>query len=149
MKENNFDRNHKIDQDNLFQFPTISPLAPKICACGCENEFQPKRKDQVYLNKQHADFGYNNGKRKKKTVITKQERILRNNDVILDDIWNRLSNGKNEVLCNYELMNLFDFNDAYFIGINNQNDNPIYFTYRYAYTIFFDEKIKYLKIIKR
>lgn len=40
-----------------------SPIKPRVCACGCGHEFQPKRKDQRYLNKQHADYHYNHTKR--------------------------------------------------------------------------------------
>lgn len=56
-----------------------SPLPMRMCSCGCENEFQPKRLDQVYLNSKHANFGYNNGKRKeryeKEKMITKAIRL--------------------------------------------------------------------------
>lgn len=44
--------------------PMPRPIAPIECKCGCGIIFQPKRKDQIYLNKQHADFAYNHGKRK-------------------------------------------------------------------------------------
>ena len=46
--------------------PLPRPISRRDCKCGCGNEFQPLRKDQIYLNKQHADFGYNHGKRKRK-----------------------------------------------------------------------------------
>jgi hypothetical protein len=56
-----------------------SPLPMRMCSCGCGNEFQPKRSDQVYLNAKHADFAYNNGKRKeryeKEKMMTKAIRL--------------------------------------------------------------------------
>jgi len=42
-----------------------SPFKRKICMCGCKNSFIPTRKDMKYLNRQHANYHYNNTKRKK------------------------------------------------------------------------------------
>ncbi len=62
-----------------------SPLAKKICACGCEIEFQPKRSDQIYLNSQHADYAYNNGKRKERYESEKLiSKAIRLNDRIAE-----------------------------------------------------------------
>jgi hypothetical protein len=64
--------------------PPPSPLAERICRCGCDIEFQPNRKDQVYLNKQHADFGYNHNIRSKRDANKRvQSKVLANNDRIL------------------------------------------------------------------
>jgi hypothetical protein len=56
-----------------------SPLQMKVCACGCEIEFLPKRSDQIYLNTQHANYAYNNGKRKERyaseKLISKEIRL--------------------------------------------------------------------------
>ena len=65
--------------------PPLSPLAERICKCGCDIEFQPNRKDQVFLNKQHADFGYNHNIRRKKDANKReQSKILAKNDRILE-----------------------------------------------------------------
>ena len=62
-----------------------SPLPMRICECGCENEFQPTRSDQLHLNSKHYNFAYNHGPRKEKYAeeidFTK---IIRRNDRILE-----------------------------------------------------------------
>lgn len=62
-----------------------SPLEKRICKCGCEIEFQPKRVDQFHLNSRHYDFAYNNGPRKEKYAEEKDViKWIRRNDRILD-----------------------------------------------------------------
>jgi hypothetical protein len=62
-----------------------SPLAPKICVCGCENEFQPNRSDQIYLNSKHSDYAYNKGKRKERYESEKLiSKAIRLNDRIAE-----------------------------------------------------------------
>ena len=34
--------------------PLPSPLSAKECECGCGNKFYPRRRDNIYLSKQHA-----------------------------------------------------------------------------------------------
>ncbi len=69
--------------------PPPSPLAERICKCGCDIEFQPNRKDQVYLNKQHADFGYNHNIRSKRDANKRdQSKVLAKNDRILEKHFN-------------------------------------------------------------
>jgi len=61
------------------------PISKRECKCGCGHEFQPGRRNQIYLNKQHADFGYNHGIRKgKKEKELEVESILRHNDRVLE-----------------------------------------------------------------
>ena len=60
------------------------PIPPAVCKCGCGHSFQPRRKDQIYINKQHADYGYNHNKRMLKNWRRKKaEKILSHNDNIL------------------------------------------------------------------
>jgi hypothetical protein len=62
-----------------------SPLPMRICACGCENEFQPTRSDQLHLNSKHYDFAYNHGPRKEKYAEEiDTTKIIRRNDRILE-----------------------------------------------------------------
>ena len=57
------------------------PIPERNCECGCGNLFYPRRRDNIYLNKQHADFAYNHGKRKAKNQNkVKSEKILLKND---------------------------------------------------------------------
>jgi hypothetical protein len=71
--------------ENNLDFTLASPLKPRICPCGCEEEFQPIRRNQYHYNNQHAEYAYNHGKRKEKNKVRLiEEKILRNNDNILE-----------------------------------------------------------------
>ena len=62
-----------------------SPLAKRICKCGCEKEFQPGRSDQYHLNLRHYNFAYNHGPRKEKYLEENQAiKTIRKNDRILE-----------------------------------------------------------------
>ena len=62
-----------------------SPLAKRICKCGCEKEFQPGRSDQFHLNSIHYDFAYNHGPRKEKYAEENHAtKVIRKNDRILE-----------------------------------------------------------------
>lgn len=75
-----------------------SPLAPRICACGCGNEFQPGRRDQVYLNSLHADSGYYRFKRKKRDPNSdKLIKLLRGNDSILRFLYEKGKGKTNKI----------------------------------------------------
>jgi hypothetical protein len=65
--------------------PTPKPIPTRLCACKCGHRFQPRRSNQKYINKQHADFGYNHHIRKpKEDNQIKIEKILSKNDAILE-----------------------------------------------------------------
>lgn len=62
----------------------LSPIEKRYCACNCGIEFQPGRKDQIYLNRLHANFAYNHGIRKENIGRAPTiEKLLRSNDKIL------------------------------------------------------------------
>lgn len=62
-----------------------SPLALRICDCGCGIEFQPRRSDQFHLNSNHSNFAYNHGPRKEKYAEEKEvTKAIRKNDRILE-----------------------------------------------------------------
>jgi hypothetical protein len=62
-----------------------SPLAKRICKCGCEKEFQPGRSDQFHLNSRHYNYAYNHGSRKEKYLEENQAiKSIRKNDRILE-----------------------------------------------------------------
>jgi hypothetical protein len=52
--------------------PLPWPISPRDCEYGCGNRFQPHRRDQMYLNKQHTDYGYNHIKRKENNLNRKK-----------------------------------------------------------------------------
>ena len=62
-----------------------SPLAKRICDCGCGIEFQPRRSDHFHLNSIHSNFAYNHGPRKEKYAEEKQvTNAIRKNDRVLE-----------------------------------------------------------------
>jgi hypothetical protein len=62
-----------------------SPLAKKICNCGCGIEFQPNRVDQFHLNSRHYNYAYNNGPRKERYAREKLiSKAIRLNDRIAE-----------------------------------------------------------------
>lgn len=141
---------NEINTSKNLEYPTKSPLAKRVCECGCENEFQPRRKDQIYLNSQHANFAYNHGKRKKKNKdLRTQESILRKNDQILNNFWTNFHNDDNYVVLRLKSLLNKKFDQAYFVGMDPNGKNPIYFSYRYMYTVITQNEIEYIKIEKR
>lgn len=124
-----------------------SPLAPRICACGCGHEFQPTRKDKVYLNNDHAQFGYNHGKRKERDGnSSKVNKLIRKNDNILRIFFEQGHLRK-------RLPRLSSLKDLGFnCGINVANqviDGKIFLImYNYRYTLIKRENESYVKIEK-
>lgn len=141
---------NQINKSQNLEYPTKSPLAKRVCECGCENEFQPRRKDQIYLNSQHANFAYNHGARKKKNKdISKQEIILRRNDQILHNFWINFQSDDNPLVLRLKQLLNKNFNQSYFVGMNPDGTNPIYYSYRYMYTVITQKEVEYIKIEKR
>lgn len=128
--------------------PPPRPIASRKCDCGCGHSFQPNRKDQVYLNKQHADHAYNHGIRKKKARSEKlMNGYLRKNDRILSKYFN--ANKEEEVVCHYDAVIADGFNAAYTIGFHKIEEQYHFFTYNYSFNLFRVEGIRYFKIRKR
>jgi len=129
--------------------PLPRPISRRDCECGCGHEFQPLRKDQIYLNKQHADFGYNHGKRKRKNLNRKNiEKILLKNDNILKKHYTSDWNST-QVECYHEIIKADGFKFAYHIGKKEVKKIVYYYTYNYFYTVFKKNEIKMIKIFKR
>ena len=125
-----------------------SPISIRDCKCGCRHEFQPNRTNQFYLNKQHADFGYNHGKRKK--VREKEleiETTLRHNDRILAKYHNAY---QTEVaVCNLNNLVADSFDRTSFVGCAKVGDEGFYFSYRYMFHIYQAQNQQLIKIRKR
>jgi hypothetical protein len=113
--------------------PSPSPLAPRICQCGCKLEFSPGRNDQIYLNKQHADFAYNNGIRKiKNAEKIRQEKILDRNDRILDKHYNSMSATDNGIVVYKAILFADGFDFSYQVGKSEEHGKEYHYTYRYC-----------------
>jgi hypothetical protein len=129
------------------QNPSPNPLALRICECNCGNSFQPRRKDQVYLNKQHADYAYNNGdrleKKKNQDII---EKILRKNNRVCGKYFE--ADDDKETICLLESVNADGFNLSYTLGQTKIRDEKYFHTYNYRFHLFMDDGIKKIKIRK-
>jgi hypothetical protein len=123
------------------------PIADRICKCGCGHSFTPNRRDQIYYNSQHANYGYNHGGRKVKTKNrVKEEKILLKNDNILERHYKM--NTEKEVVCYYDVLKADGFNFAYNIGQAEKDSEVMWYSYSYYYTIVKTEP-KQVKIYKR
>lgn len=141
-----------IDKNEVYNFssgaPVPHPLAIRECACGCGNSFQPRRRDQIFINKQHADYAYNNGKRKESSRIKKKEEaILAKNDMILHKHFLCEKSSK-EVIRYFDVLKADGFKFEYNIGSDEYEGVLYYFTYRYCYTIIKLDP-KQVKILRR
>jgi hypothetical protein len=134
--------------ENELLAPVPRPIAERECACGCGVMFQPRRRDQIYLNSQHANYGYNHGKRKEKNKSrSKEEAILAKNDEVLNKHYKSERNSK-EVVRYYDVLKADGFKFAYNIGRTEKNGDIMWYSYRYYYSIANTEP-KQVKIYKR
>ena len=128
--------------------PPPRPIPKRDCKCGCGHEFQPNRTNQTYLNKQHADFGYNHGKRKK--VREKEleiETTLRHNDRILAKYHSVYQN--HEAVCNLNNLVADSFDRSAFVGYAKFGEEGFFFSYRYMFHIYQGQNQELIKIRKR
>lgn len=126
-----------------------SPLQQKICACGCENEFQPKRADQIYLNSRHADYAYNNGKRKERYESEKLiSKAIRLNDRIAEKFFKCSESLRPRV--NLVLLKMEGFNVDAFTRVVQKEDHGQRFQllhlYNFGFRIFTQENTKMIEI---
>jgi hypothetical protein len=129
--------------------PLPRPVSPRECECGCGKKFQPHRRDQIYLNKQHADYGYNHGTRKTKNHNRKKcEKILLKNDTILKKHYTSDWNSK-QVDCYFDVIEAEGFRFEYNVGRKEEDEIVYSYTYNYYYYVYFTNKIQMIKILKR
>ena len=129
--------------------PLPSPLSAKECECGCGHSFSPRRRDNIYLNKQHADFAYNHGKRKSKNRnrISIEKILLKNNNIL--DKHYKSEQGQDEIERFYDILKADGFKSGYHIGRINHNEKEYHITYRYMYCIYQRNEVLKINIIKR
>ena len=147
MKEKIYENIKVYNQSH--NIPAPRPIGPRECECGCGNYFQPSRRDKIYINKQHADFAYNHGKRKTKNKqrINEEKKLLKNNN-ILDKHYKSERNTK-QVDRYFDTIKAEGFKFGYHIGKHEKDDTEYYYTYNYYYLIFYRNSIKMIKIFKR
>ena len=126
---------------------TPSPIPMRHCNCGCGYSFQPKRRDQVYLNNQHANYGYNHGQRKKKMEkIVASNKQLKLNDKILENQYRRIKG--NAVAAFLINLKADGFDTKYFVRSEVSEGETYFILYHYAYTIYTHENQLLTKIYK-
>jgi hypothetical protein len=137
----------RLWQKPYFPPPSPSPLENRDCKCGCGNLFTPKRRDQVYLNSQHANYGYNHGIRKKKNKkINISNKQLFLNDNLLGK-YHKMHTG-NPVTAFLDNLKAGGFDTRYFTR-TVENENVIYYyLYNYAYSIYKKDDQYLIKIYK-
>jgi len=128
-----------------------SPLAKRICECGCEKEFQPGRSDQYHLNSIHYDFAYNHGPRKEKYLEENDAtKAIRKNDRILEKYFKYCKKIRGDL--NLLILKADGFNEEIFTRILTSIEDEIeikYFAlYKYCYRIINQANNKYIKIHK-
>jgi hypothetical protein len=129
--------------------PLPRPIPPLECKCGCGHIFQPRRRDQVYLNKQHADYGYNHNTRKiKYRNRRKVEKILSSNDKVLEKYF-KAHRQENCAICYLDALKADGFNKAYHIGKKDIEGDEYFYSYNYYYHIYVSNNIKIIKVYKR
>jgi hypothetical protein len=122
--------------------PLPRPIPPLECKCGCGHIFQPRRRDQVYLNKQHADYGYNHNTRKiKYRNRRKVEKILSSNDKVLEKYF-KAHRQENCAICYLDALKADGFNKAYHIGKKDIEGDEYFYSYNYYYHIYVSNNIK-------
>jgi len=128
-----------------------SPLAKRICECGCEKEFQPGRSDQYHLNSIHYDFAYNHGPRKEKYLEENDAtKAIRKNDRILEKYFKYCKKIRGDL--NFIVLKADGFNEEIFTRILTSIEDEIeikYFAlYKYCYRIINQANNKYIRIHK-
>lgn len=147
MKTDNNEINKIIDVSG--NAPPPRPILPLECKCGCGHTFQPRRIDQEYINKQHADFGYNHNVRKIKNRNRKEvEKILMSNDRILEKHF-KADRLEKCVTRYYDILKADGFNFSLYVGQMVQDNLEYYFLYNYCYHIYMSDNTKMINIYKR
>lgn len=143
--ENRETRNVTVYTENS---PPPRPIPPVVCDCGCGYTFQPRRKDQIYLNKQHADYGYNHNKRMLKNWRRKKaENTLRHNDNILKKYF-KAYRQEDCATCYLKDLKEDGFDSRSFVGVDEARGSKHYYIYNYFFHVYVKDKLNIIKIYK-
>jgi hypothetical protein len=147
MKHNNFE----YSQDKMLEWAlNPSPLHNRICACGCDIEFQPNRIDQIYLNRLHANKAYNHGKRKQMHLREKAiNKILKKNDDILGRFFALRASHRSSYTTYFDIIKAAGFDENHFVSFEKaprQNDKYIMYHYCISFSREDERMIKIEKI---
>ena len=127
--------------------PEPSPLPLRECQCGCGYSFYPSRRDKVYINNRHANYGYNHGtrklKNKKKNELIKK---LDNNDRLLEKYYNAYSG--NIIIVFLINLKADGFLDNLYVSSSKEDDTTFYYLYNYGFTLYKKDNQTLVKIFK-
>ena len=143
-EENNDDEQNLFNQRSFLRMP--SPLASKVCACGCGNKFTPRRKDQRFLNSKHYDYFYNHNTRKRKNRNkTKAIKVLSKNNRLLKEYYDLYA--KNGVAqCSISTIVKRGFDLSFFTGIEKNEKDGLEYLYVFDFSFSINGNI--INIIK-
>lgn len=140
---------HKKMKSSKYTPQPPSPLKKRICQCGCSVEFQPTRKDQIYLNKQHADYGYNHQKRKPRDAEKiKQVKILAQNDRIIGKHFLANKRRDETAIVYFDVLRADGYDFSLHVGMVEEEGREYFFTFHYFIQIYPSEP-KRVKIFRR
>lgn len=124
-----------------------SPYKERECKCGCGSMFIPRRRDQVYLNSNHANHAYNHGKRKQKSKRqVEAEKQLRLNDKLLAKFFNYFK--ENEAVVLTLNLKAEGFKHTFFIGHTLLGENLYYKSFNYLFREYKKDGVRLTKILK-
>lgn len=125
-----------------------NPISPRICKCGCSNVFQPKRQDQVFINKKHADFfNYHHVKKPRKEALKKINGFHEINDQLCHELFALDEN--NVTTCSLSKIRKAGFKDDYYHGEITINGEKFRLTYNYYFRCFWMRNTSMVEIRKR
>lgn len=139
------DNNYVInDLDNV----DPSPIAPRVCACGCGITFNPRRSNQYNVNGRHTDKGYHQNVRKPKQKNQNAiDKIHRRNNRACEKYVEASQSG--EAVCNWESLLADGLNDKYTHGVCEDSGIKYAMTYNYMYHVFKEDGTIKVKIKKQ
>ena len=125
-----------------------SPIAPRMCTCGCGHTFQPNSDSHINVNKKHTDRAYYLQVTKPKQKIRNEiEKAHRRNDTICAKYVN--ANFGEPTICHWESIIADGYDEQYNQGISEENGIIYIFTYNYYFHLFDDNGLKKIKIARR
>lgn len=124
------------------------PVGERICHCGCGHSFIPRRSDQIFYSKSHADYHRYHTVHKPQTKIRRDiDSVLRKNDSICKKYFEaRLDYGHDFLL---ESLIGDGFNMTHYLGTGEYNKKLYAYYYQYMIYIYGDDKGHKRVIIKK
>lgn len=126
---------------------TVSPIPAKLCGCGCQTEFIPKRTNQLFLNAKHRDYNYNHRIRKEnnKPMLDTNKALSKNLRILKK--YYELNSGKRPSFT-LAALKKEGFEPSQLTGVSEQEGTKFSFCYNYAFQILIIKNQEHIKIYK-